>query len=289
MTIRVEETIASRALSDKGLLANQRSIELGFVCWDDDITVSLNPIDVRAAVLSTVQSSPYGDPLYGLHLAEIVLDEQMAQNIQPARAIYGVQEPAEEGLLKWGFSTAGGTVQVTHSLGTLASYAATGEGTPTDFQRAVAVGEDQNIGGYIRNVPQLSFWVETYFDPADWNATTLLTLNSLSWTYNLSSWHGWPAKYVIFTHCEAPQVTLGAATAGSPKLVPVKFYFQARPPESVDKGNGISFTKSPWDHVWDFSRTWPDSTANSLGKKLVYTYREQIYYGSDFTLLGLGS
>lgn len=289
MTIRVEETIASRALTDKGMLVNQRSIELGFVCWDDDITVSLNPVDVRAAVLTVVQNSPYGDPLYGLHLAEIILDDQLAINIQTARAVYGVQEQPEEGLLKWGFSTAGGTVHVDSSLSTIASYSATGEGAPPENGRLVGITEDRNIAGYDRNVSQLSFWVEAYFDPADWNATTLLTLNSLSWTYNLSSWHGWPAKYVIFTHCECPQVTLGAATSGSPKLVPVKFYFQARAPESVNKGNGISFTKDPWDHVWDFSKEWKDDTANTLGKKIAYAYREQIYYGSDFTLLGLGS
>lgn len=289
MTIRVEETIASRALTDKGLLVNQRSIELGFICWDDDITVSLNPVDVRAAVLAVAQSSPYGDPLYGLHLAEIILDDQLAPNIQPARAVYGVQEQPEEGLLKWGFSTAGSTAHVDQSLSTIASYAATGEGVPPENGRFTNITQDRNIGGYDRNIPQLSFWVESYFDPADWNATTLLTLNDLSWTYNLSSWHGWPAKYVIFTHCECPQVTLGAATSGSPKLVPVKFYFQARPPESVNKGNGISFTKSPWEHMWDFSVDWKDSTANTLGKKHLYTYREQIYYGSDFTLLGLGS
>jgi hypothetical protein len=285
VSIRVEETINSRALRDDGV-ANQRSIEVEFVAWDDDHTVSLSPVDVRAAVLVVLLAAPYGDPLYGLHLNEIVLADQLAPNIQMARAIYGVQEPAQVDLLKWGFSTAGGTVHVA----TIASYAATGAGTPPDCHQAVNVGhKDRNIGGYDRNVPQLSFWVETHFDPTDWNATTLLTLNSISWTYNLSSWHGWPAKYVMFTHCEAPQVTLGAATAGSPKLVPVKFYFQARPPETVDKLNGIAFTKSPWDHVWDASIDYPDTAAKALGKKILYTYREQIYYGSDFTLLGLGS
>ena len=49
------------------------------------------------------------------------------------------------------------------------------------------------------------------------------------------------------------------------------------------------FRSNPWDHVWDLAVTWPDTAANALGKKIVATYQEQIYYGSDFDLLGLGS
>jgi len=288
MTIRVEESHESRALRDAGY-ANQRSIEVVFYAYDDaDNPADLSPVTVRSSVFSVLSASPYGDPLYGLWFQELTLDPINRFTFM-AKATWAVNEPAQTSLLKWGFTTAGTTEHVTHSLATIARYEATGVPTQPDFEMAVGVSEDRTqIAGYQRNVPGLSLWVEAHFDPSDWDATTLLTLTDMSWHYNLSTWNGWPAGQLMFTHCEAPEVTLGAATSGSPKLVPVKFYFLARGEEAVDKGNGIAFTKEPWSYTWDLVKTKSDATAKSLGKQILATYEEQIYSPADFTLLGIG-
>jgi len=289
MTIQVEESHESRALRDAGY-ANQRSIDVTFYAFDDaDNPADLDPVDVRAEVFSVLSASPYGDPLYGLWFQELTLDP-INRFTFIAKATWSVNEPAQTNLIKWGFTTAGTTAHVTHSIATIDSYGITGFDPPTPHDRAIGpISKDMQFSGCQRNVPELSFWVEAHFDPADWDATTLLTLNSMSWTYNLAEWHDWPAGYVMFTHCEAPEVTLGASTSGSPKLVPVKFYFKARGPEDVDTGSGITFTKAPWDHVWYHSVDQPHSGTNSMQSAVIAAYREQLYLPSDFTLLGLGS
>ncbi len=288
MALQVAETIDSRALHDSGLIANQRSIELRFAIWDDDASVSINPVNARAALLTVLQGVDYGDPLYGLHLQDIQLEDQSLPNLQFARAMYGVQEPPQTNLLKWGLTVGTATGHITHSIATIAGYVASG--TAPDFDKAINVTEDRNIQGTDIIIGDLSFWVSAWFDPSDWDASQFLVLDAMVGKWNLSSWHGWPAKYVQFLGAEAPEVTLGAATSGSPNLVSVKFMFRARAPETVDKGNGIpTFTKDPWDTVWDLCRTSTDATAHTVGKQIHATYRERVYAGGDFDLLGLGS
>jgi hypothetical protein len=296
MTLNIVESHESRSLREQGY-ANQRSIEVKLYAFDDaDDPADLDPVVVRAAVFSFLSGSPYGDPLYGLWFQKLEL-EPINRFTFIATGEWSVLEPAQEAAntpdpfpkLKWGFTTAGTTEHATHSITTIARHELFIDPQP-DFHQAVGVSEDRTqIAGYERNVPQLSMWVECHFDPSDWTVSTLLTLKAMSWTYNLSDWHGWPAGTVMFTHCEAPEVTLGSAASGSPKLVPVKFYFLVRSEEDVDKGNGITFTKEPWSYCWDFVATTPDATAKSLGKSILATYEEQIYYPSDFTLLGMGS
>jgi len=297
MTIRVEEAHESRALRDAGY-ANQRSIEVVLYAYDDaDNPADLDPVAVRAAVFSVLSASPYGDPLYGLWFQNLELDPINRFTFM-AKGTWGVHEPVSVAsggvgspILKWGFTTAGTTEHVTHSLSTIARYEATGAGTQPNFDKAVGVSEDgKQIAGYQRNIPSLSLWIEAGFDPSDWDATTLLSLTDMSWHYNLSTWKGWPAGQLMFTHCEAPEVTLGAATSGSPKIVPVKFYFLARGEEDIDKGHDIEFTKEPWSYVWDLTGTLPSTGgSNTLTKQILATYEEQIYAGADFSLLGIGT
>lgn len=295
MTIIVEESHESRALRDAGY-ANQRSIDVVLYAFDDGNTpADLDPVAVRAAVFSVLSGSPYGDPLYGLWFQNLELDP-INRFTFIAKGTWAVHEPAQQAsggvpspVIKWGFTTAGTTEHVTHSIATIARFEATGVDPQPNFNLAVGVSEDRSqSAGYQRNVPGLSLWAEAHFDPSDWDSSTLLTLTEMSWTYNLSDWKGWPAGQLMFTHCEAPEVTLGPATAGSPKLVPVKFYFQARPEQDIDKGNGITFTKEPWSHVWDLTATESDPTTDTMTKRILATYEEQIYGASDFTLLGIG-
>lgn len=288
INIIVEETEDSRALSD-GYDVNQKSIEVEFICWDEG-DLDTDPVDVEDAVLAKLNAPPYGDPLYGLRLQTVAL-RPLTRSIFMATAHYGVKEPFQVDQIRFGFSTAGGSEHITHSLATIASYAATGFTSAPNYRNAINVTRD-GIQGTTRGVSQLSFWVTGLFDPAVWDVTQWLNLNDLSYTWNLSAWHGWPAQSVLFEYAEAAEVVIPYVPAtDSPRLTPVKFHFKARRSELVNKGagTGILFTKSPWDHVWDLTARQADSAASAMGNRIQATYREQLYSGSDFTLLGLGS
>ena len=288
MSMRIEETINSRALHDSGNIVNQRSIELEFIIWEDNPAADLNPVLVRALVLATVQAAPYGDPLYGLWLNDIKLDDQLLRTVQMARVTYGVAEPQQLNLLTWGLTTAGSSEQITHSLSTIANYGSSTEPVPPSFNQAINV-VDGKPQGTTRMIPQMKFWVTAMFSPATWDASQWLTILDIGYTWNQSAWHGWPAKYVMFEHAEAPEVTTGAATAGSPKLVPVKFYFNARRPDTVDPGNGVTFPRDPHDFVWFNSQPLADTANSAISTYVRSSHKELLYAGSDFTLLGLGS
>lgn len=281
MTIRVEETYDSREVFGS-FQSNQRTLSLEFVVWDDSTPpANTDPITLGEAVRAVLQQEPYGDPLpeFELHLQTISVKE-LTKFAAIATAKYGVYEPPESGQIKFGFSTAGDSETITHSMATIATYAATGQLTRN---HGLAINVTENgIQGTKRGFGKLKFWVNAYFDPAVWNAETWLTMTELCYTTNLEEWHGWPAGYVLFEHCESSEVVLNSG-----ELVAVKFYFSARAPENVDKGNGIEFTKPPWAFVWD-------TTAGivSGGQKchtIVQTNLEQIYASSDFALLGLGT
>lgn len=290
MALRIEETEESRLLS-AGAEPNQNSIDLEFFYWDTEHT-DLDPVVVAAAVSAFVQASPYGDPLYGLRLQTINL-RSLAKFAGTANVHYGVFEPAQitespEYRVKVGFSTAGATEHITHSLATL-SHPATGR-VAAQHNNAIRVTKD-GIQGTDRGVGQLAFRVTSFFDPSVWDATQWLNLNDLSYTWNLSDWKGWPAGYLLFEHAECADYEVQTTPPFSTgQMVPVTFHFKARRPEAVDKGNGIAFTKAPWSFIWDETITDVDHGATPVRKinRIICTHEEMINAGADFSLLGIG-
>lgn len=275
MTIRVMETQESRSLRD-GYETNQKGIDLEFVAWDDAMS-DLSPVDVEDAVLTVCNNAPYGDPIFGLYRQTIQL-RPLTRSIFMATVAYGAYDKLS---IRFGFRSEGGVEHVTNSLATIARYAATGYVSP-NFNTAVNVNES-GPQGYQRRVKQIAFWVTKYFDPANWTATDWLNLLDLCDTYNLADWHTWPAKSVMFDDFEAPEIILGQTAP-----VPVKFYFRAKKAELVEPGDGISFTKDPWDLVWPDFVPSADNAAKRRAYKLRSMHREQVNYASDFSLLGLG-
>lgn len=274
MPIRVHETQESRTLRD-GYETNQKGIDLEFVAWDDNNT-DLSPADVEDAVLAVVDNAPYGNPLLGLYRQTILL-RPLTRSVFLATVVYGAYDKLS---IRFGFRSEGGVEHVTNSLATIARYAATGYTAP-NFNTAVNVNES-GPQGYQRKVKQISFWVTRYFDPVNWVAADWLNILDLCDTYNLAPWHTWPAKSVLFDDFEAPEIIFGQTAA-----VPVKFYFRAKKAEVVNPGDGINFTKDPWDLVWPDFVSYADGGSKRRAYKLRSMHREQVNYGSDFTLLGL--
>lgn len=289
MTLRIEETQDSRMLSN-GYEPNQKAIEVELACWDDTYA-DLDPVNVNNAVLAVLNAAPFGDPLYGLRLQTIQL-RPITKSIFMAVGHYGVFEAPQKTdptstpayRVRVGFSTSGGTEHITHSLETLNRYPATGFSAPDQhLAMNIVKGVPQ---GTSKNVGQLSFRVTGYFDPSVWTPTEWLNLNELTNTWNLSAWKGWPEETLLFQHAECADYEQGKGD-----LVPVTYHFLVRRDESVDKGNGIGpFTKHPWSYLWDLVVEQKDaSTPPQLVKRIAGTYEEQIYSGSDFSLLGLGT
>lgn len=273
MAIRVYETQESRTLRD-GWEANQKSIELEFVAWDDNMA-DLDPTSVETAVLAVVDNPPYGNPLYGLY-RQTILCRALHRHIFQVTVPYGLRDRT---LTEIGFTTAGGTEHITHSLATVASYGATGFVAP-NFNRAIGV-VDGVPQGVQRPIPQLAFWVTRWVDPNAWTITQMQVVAELSMTWNLFDWNGFPAKSLLFEYAEAPSVKIGGT-----EPVPVKYYFKFKRPEVVAPGDGINFIKDPWDLVWFDTVRYDDQAAMAMSRRLRSAHREQIFFGSDFSLLG---
>lgn len=276
MTIRIYETQESRTLRD-GFEVNQKGIDLEFVAWDDAMT-ALDEEDVEDAVVAVVNAAPFTDPYKGLY-RQTIQCRPLARHIFQCTVTYGAYDKQE---LRFGFTTAGGTEHVTHSLSTIARYYPPPYTSAPDFGGAVNV-TPHGIQGYQRAIPQLAFWVTAFFDPGDWTAAEWFNIADLSFTWNLAIWNGWPAKSVLLEFVESPEIILGQT-----QLVPVKFYFKAKRPETVAPATGISFTKDPWDLVWHDYVPTTDNAAKALAHKIRSTHREQIFSGVDATLWGLG-
>lgn len=283
MTIRVEETIESRSTTAT-FDQNSRKLELEFWCWDDTRPeVDVDPQDVIDEVLSVVSAAPYGLTYNGLRFQSISL-KAVTKSIYMATVPYGVLDPNK---IKFGLSTHGGEEKITHSLATIAAYPATGyEADVDDHQHAIHVTKN-GIQGSKRLVPELALRVIAQFDPTDWTAAHWFLLTELSGTWNVFAWHGWPAKVLLFEFAECAEYGIAEG-----EKVPVTFHFKVKTEEHVDKGLGIEFDKDGWDLVWDDTRqvirTDDYALTPRAGSSIRATYREQIYYGSDFELLGLG-
>lgn len=298
INMAVEETIESRGGSDS-LVPNQKFFDLEFLVWDQAIPANnLTPLDVIDATRAVLALPPYSgatlidppkpDPIYGLTLQTMTW-KFICKSIALVTCRYGVADPPSVELIEIGFTTAGGNETILHSLATLARYAATGEVAP-NFDGAINVTKD-GIRGMSRPIPQLAFWVQTNFNPDDWNAAAWQNLADVSQSCNLYDWHGWPAGHILFEHAECPKAVLSGPPlpSGSPRTAPVKFYFKARRPETIANAPGISFTKNPFDYVWPNYRIAVDNDTGARVQKIQSMNREQVFMQTDFAVLGMGS
>lgn len=281
MSLIIEETHDSRPLHDS-YEPNQKSIDLEFVCWDSDPSeTELNVVTLRLAVIAKCQSAPYGDPLLGLQLQQVQLTPLTAY-IYTASVHYGVYKPPEEYLIKVGLSINSSTENINTALATTI-HSATGKQGP-NFANAINVEHGKGPKGTKRIVPHATLRVTSWYDPENWDQTQIEDIEELIGFYNLYTWHGWSAGRLLLASVECADYELGSGD-----LVPVTFHFLKSRPEVVNKGSGISFTKTAWSYVWDYLVPFADGNSAQTGHQLIATYEQEIYGAADFALLGLGS
>ena len=211
MSLNIEETHESRALHDS-YEPNQKSIDLEFVCWDSDPTVTeIDPVTLRAAVLTKCGSSPYGDPLFGLRLQQVQL-RPMTAAIYSANVHYGVFQPPEELMIKVGLSFNSSTEDINTAFSTTI-YSATGETGP-NFANAINVEHGKGPRGTKRITSHTALRVTSWFDPADWDQSQIETIEELIGCYNLDDWHGWSAGRLLLASVECGDYQIGSGEIG---------------------------------------------------------------------------
>jgi hypothetical protein len=191
---------------------------------------------------------------------------------------YGIRPPSEVGESSFAFDTSGGTQHITQSLGTVASYAASG--TPPDFGGAVGVTHD-SVEGVDITIPVYSFSETHYLDDAFVTPAYYGTLFNLTGKVNDAAFKGLAAGECLFLGASGSK--RGAADweityrfAGSPNRT------------GLVVGPITGIAKKGWEYMWVRYADSEDTAANAIVKKPVAVYIEKVYDEGDFSALGIG-
>jgi len=206
--------------------------------------------------------------------------ERVAETQWEGTARYGrrKREP-ETGEANLQFDTGGGTQHITQSLATVASYAPAGKTAP-DCKGAIGVTAD-SVEGTDITVPQFQF-SETHYLPAElvtWSY--VVTVHGLTGRVNQAPFRGFAAGEVLF---------LGASGAKrGEEDWEITFRFAASPNMTgLAVGDITGISKKGWEYLWVRYQDEADAGSNTLVKRPMAAYVEQVYQYGDFSLLGIG-
>jgi hypothetical protein len=194
---------------------------------------------------------------------------------------YGTMEPpAEVGQSSFSFDTGGGTQHITQSISTEHRYAPAGKTAP-DFKGAIGVTRD-SVEGVDITLPVYNFSETHYFDDSDVTDSYKGLLFHKTGMYNNDSFKGCSPGEALF---------LGAS--GSKRGTgdwEITFRFAASQNRNdIMVGDIGPISKKGWEYMWVRYEDAEDSTAKALIKKPAAVYIEKVYYGTDFTSLGIGN
>ncbi len=188
--------------------------------------------------------------------------------------------PPETGDSSFSFDTGGGTQHITQALSTINSYAPAGQTAP-DFKGAISVTQD-NVEGVDITVPVYNFSETHYIDDATVTIGYRGTLFSLTGKVNDADFKGLNAGECLF---------LGAA--GSKRGEDdweITFRFAGLPNVTgLMVGDIGPISKKGWEYLWVRYEDQEDAAANSLVKRPVSAYVEQVYRLGSFGALGIGT
>lgn len=225
-------------------------------------------LEVRLLVESAIPAFYAGLSFQSYHISH------QGGGIWEASARYGRKDPKETGASSFSFDTGGGTVHITQSLGTVASY---GTDAP-DFKGAVGVNSD-SVEGTDITVPVYNF-TETHYIPV-----ALITnaykgiLFALTGRVNILPFRGFTAGEVLF---------LGASgSQRGQEDWEITYRFAASPNAiNLTVGDITGIAKEGWQYLWVRYEDAEDE--HTLVKHPSAVYIEQVYLYGDFSLLGIG-
>lgn len=188
-------------------------------------------------------------------------------------ANYGPRKPSE---FDFSFDTAGGQEHITQSLQTVSRYPA---GAP-DQKGAIGVTQGSVEGC---DVPVATFkWTETHVMPiAAFTFAYAHVLASLTNTINQGVFRGYAAEQVLFRGVQGGKKSEDTAA--------LTFSFEAGPHRTgLACGDITGISKKAWQYLWVLYNETEDSAAKSIVRTPKAVYVEEVFYKSDFSLLGIG-
>lgn len=271
MTFTHDERDTSRAIS----LGKSSTRTLRYWVASDEFA------DDEDALAYIVDQFP--ETYQGLVRQGIDLDPVNAGRLWYANATYGTRERREPGSVSWNFNIGTAQQHIEHSLGTVSSYAASGEVAP-DFKGAInvrAASAEVVCEGLDIHVPTLE-WEETHsHDFATFNLQSYVAmLYAATGRVNSTQWR-----------CFAPREVLFLGATGQPAgqyTVDMTYRFSASPTATnLTIGNITGITKAGWDYLWVFACDSEDPATLVRTKKPISVHVERIFYECDFSVLGL--
>lgn len=194
---------------------------------------------------------------------------------------YGIkQSPPETGESSYCFETAGGTQHITQSIETVHKYAVSGSTAP-DFDGAIGVTKD-SVEGVDITLPIFNFSETHYFNDSAVSSSYKALLFHKTGMYNNDSFKSFEPGEVLFLGASGSKRGLGDWE--------ITFRFAASQNRTdIMVGSIGPISKKGWEYLWVRYEDAEDTTAKALIKKPVAAYVEKVYYGTDFTSLGIGN
>ncbi len=285
MPFTVEERDTSRTITS----GKNPAVELRFVVRGigsdpakEDDEEALEALE--AAAPATFLSLPRRD----VRLEPAVITEG-AESVWDGEAAYTPldieSEPPQQGESAFAFDTGGGTQHITHSLATVASYAAPGTTAP-DFQGAIGVTAE--VGGSVEGVdivvPVFQFTETHVFADAAVTDAYKIALMLMTGRVNSDMFRGFAAGSVLFLGAAGSK--RGPASGGGDWDITFRFAVSVNL-SSIVVGPITGINKKGWEYLWVRYEDAEDGAAHAIVKRPVAAYVERVYTELPFSSLGI--
>ena len=234
--------------------------------------------DTAVATARAAAPATYGDLVFDTAtLAETLNDTTYKVEVNYKSREKKEQEEPEP---TYAFDTGGGSVHLTQSLATRNKYPA----DAPDY--AGAIGYDgESVNGCDVTRPVYSFSETHYFKPTVVTESFRNNLARKTGMYNNDAFRGFEDGEVLFMGAS------GRRTGDDPDdLWEITYNFSVqRNQTNLDIGGITVATKRGWDYLWVRYEDQISSDSKSVLKMPVAVYIEKVYYGTDFTSLGIGN
>ena len=183
-------TLTEKLDSRKWTTGDNASVEMTYI-----LTGTSDDLTAKTLIQNSTATSYDGLVRQSIQIEPERVDETTGEGQWVATVRYGIRPPSEVGESSFAFDTSGGTQHITQSLGTIASYAASG--TPPNFGGAVSVTHD-SVEGVDITIPVYSFSETHFLDAAFVTPAYYGTLFNLTGKVNNASFKGLAAGECLF-------------------------------------------------------------------------------------------
>ena len=238
------------------------------------------------AIAAVLREAPKKRHDKALSLTDVRIDERVAEDAWRVNVVYaaavGEDDDGDgEDPFEYTFDTGGGTRRVCVADEHLGDFAPAGE-TALDFDGAIGVDSDGNVGGVELVMPQPGFTESVNVEKRRFTPKYKRTLIEMTGTVNDAKFRGFAAGEVLFD---------GASAQRSGGMWRVTFRF------SVSKNTGDDFKvgdivigkKEGWDYLWfsyvDAEQKDEQGKVVAVVRRPVAAHLERVYPRADFRRL----